>query len=1037
ALSPGAVTSVVTVTAGAVAVETKTSGLSHEVESGQLNNLPLNGRNYQGLLAMSPGVINTSGGTALGTGGNSSHDVLEVNGLGWNQVFYVLDGIPDTNSGNNRSSSVTPNPDMLEEVRILQNNYSTKYSLLGEAVIVMQTKSGTQAFHGGAFEYVRNTDFNARNFFAPGTSTATVLARPTYHQNIFGYDIGGPLYIPGVYNTNKQKTFFFVDQQWVRLTAPPSSGYLNGVTATSSEYTAPFEVPSTKPIHVPGASSCFYPSMGALAGDAAATVYQLAPAGGVSALTGTGCPTSLPAVNTSSTAFLKALYPAPNYASGGATNYENLMPYVTHQLDSQIKIDHNFSSRFHLMGEYFREYQAYKQYSLGTSPLNWEEDYTRNSMAQVALTATLSPSMVSTTSVAFNIWDVYSDMGGIDYVNQIPGFSETLPYNGYLSNRIPRVSFSSTGWSLFTEGIKAGIPTYHSAYLNDTLSEDWSWLKGKHYLQAGINILLTIGRANQAGGAGGTMGTWSFSGTYTGNSLADFLLGDAATFGQGTNQIRGYSHQRIVSPYVEDRIQVTKRLTVTAGLRFWNMPWGHSQAGMGSMFMPSHFVAANAPVVTTGGSLATPLPTGTFYTNGLVIGNGLNGVPLNFMNSHNWYTGPMAGFAWDVFGDGKTSLRGGLGLTYTVNSSTEDCSFACLNNPPFVGSTALTGNTANPLSFPTPGASGTVSPNNGLESLSSADPNLKAWSFLTYSLSLQHQFRKNWLVMIAGAGSAARNSVYTYNANTPPPTTVNGVHYDFNPNINPPNDYSPSYYAPYQGYGSISDYFSDNTSNWNALEVTVRHPVSHNVFFTAAYTWSHELGEGSDAPNIYNLEENYGNFDDSGNGDNFPQTFMTTLTYNLPWFRHSKGIAGQTLGGWKFSDMTTWRTGDTFSAELSGSNLGPNGRPNIVNHNFYPATRTVTHWLNSSAFAAPAAGYYGNEPYGCMETPRLSVFDMAVNKEFHLYERLSLEFRAEAFNVFNHTNFKNPDIHYAGTTFGVITAAYDPRIMEFALRLKF
>ena len=220
--------------------------------------------------------------------------------------------------------------------------------------------------------------------------------------------------------------------------------------------------------------------------------------------------------------------------------------------------------------------------------------------------------------------------------------------------------------------------------------------------------------------------------------------------------------------------------------------------------------------------------------------------------------------------------------------------------------------------------------------------------------------------------------------------------------------------------------------------MSVRHPVSHNVFFTAAYTWSHELGEGSDEPNIYNLEENYGNFDDAGNGDNLPETFMTTLTYNLPWFRHSRGIAGQTLGGWTFSDMTTWRTGDTFSAELSGSNLGPDRiRPNVVNHDFYPAKRTVTHWLNSSAFAAPADGYYGNEPYGCMEGPGLSVFDMAVGKEFHLYERLALEFRAEAFNVFNHTNFKSPNIHYAGTTFGQITSAYDPRIMEFALRLKF
>ena len=1041
-LSPGAVTSLVTVSAGAVAVETSTSEVSNQVESGQIGILPLNGRNYQALAAMMPGVINTSAGSAIGTGGRSTSDVLDINGVGNSRLFKALDGIWDENTGNMSASTVIPNPDKLEEVRVLQNNYSTKYSLMGASVILMQTKSGTQAFHGGAFEYVRNNNLNARNFFAPATSTATAPAIPPYHQNIFGYDVSGPVYIPGVYNTAKQKTFFFWSQQWVRLDAPPGS-YPNGTTATSAEYTTPYEVPSTVAIHLPGYSNCVYPNIGALPGYTATPtplVYQLAPAGGLSAMTstgGTGCPAtgSLPAVNSNSAAYLAALYPAPNYASGGAVNYENLNPQITDQLDQQIKIDHNVGTRFHLMGEYLREYQSYKQYSISTSPLNWEEDYTRNSMAQVAFTATVSPNLVNTTSIAFNIYDLYLDVGGIDYVNQIPGFSETLPYSGYLSNRIPLVSFSNTGWSLFGEGITVARPLYHAGDLDDTLSDDWSWLKGKHYVQAGINIVINGKRQNQTGAAGGTAGTWTFTGTYTGNSLADFMLGDAATFGQNADEVRGYMKGHIVSPYIEDRIQVTKRLTVSAGVRFWNMPWPHAQSGMGAMFMPANFSAANAPAVTTGGALATPLATGTFYTNGLVI-NGVGSTPLNYVNLHNWYTGPMVGFALDVFGDGKTSFRGGYGLTYTKVFSNQDCSFNCMSNPPLLGSTSLTGNTANPLTFPTPGSGSTVKPNNGLEALSVADPQTKATSFASYSLSLEHQFRKNWMAMIAWAGDAARNIQNTgFNENTPMPTSINGVNYDFNPNLNPPTDYSTNYDAPYQGYGSITEIGTQASDNWNALEVSVRHPVSDNLFFTAAYTWSHNLGNGTGGVNMYNLEYDYGNEE----GINFPQIFTTTLTYNLPWFRHSRGFTGQTLGGWKFSDITTWRSGSSFSASLGGSNLGPNGRPNILNHDLYPATRTITSWLSTAPYAAPSPGYYGNEPLGILEGPRLSDFDMAVYKDFHLYERASLEFRAEAFNVFNHTNFNNPGSSWTttSTSFGVITSAKDPRVMEFALRLQF
>jgi len=161
----------------------------------------MNGRNYMGLAMLMPGVQNTSSGSALTTGGRSTQSSLSINGMAVARALYVLDGIWNENTGNMTQTSVVPNPDSLEEVRVLQNNFSAQYSLMGSAVILAQTKSGTAKFHGTAWEFFRNDDLNTHNYFSP-----TILP---YKQNIFGYNLGGPLFIPNHYNSSRQKTFFF------------------------------------------------------------------------------------------------------------------------------------------------------------------------------------------------------------------------------------------------------------------------------------------------------------------------------------------------------------------------------------------------------------------------------------------------------------------------------------------------------------------------------------------------------------------------------------------------------------------------------------------------------------------------------------------------------------------------------------------------------------------------------------------------------------------------------------------------------------
>ena len=1043
-MKPGEVTTSVSVEASAAQVEIATSEISNQVESAQVSTLPLNGRNFQALAAVMPGAVNTSAGSSLGTGGRSTTNVLSVNGLGQARTFYALDGIWNENTGNMNQNTVVPNPDTLEEVRVLQNNYSTRYALMGSSVVLLQTKSGTSSFHGNAFEYFRNDALNARNFFTPTVSSPTAPAVPPYKQNIFGYNVGGPVFIPGHYNTDKQKTFFFWSQQWVKLHTPVTP-FSTGQTVTSAEFTAPYQIPSSKQLFIPGTGTrCPYPQTAPGSG-----IYVLAPGTPPPA----GCP-AFPAVNANSIAFLKALYPAPNFASTGANNFINEVPQITDQRDDEIKLDHNFSSKFRLMGEYLDEVQTFRQSSFNAtqsgsiSPLSYESDETLNKLAQVSLTALISPTMVNTTSIAMNIFNLNLNLAGIGTVDQIPGFQESLPFNGFLSNRVPQVGITN----FMSVGIPQARPLKHAADLDDTVSDDWSWLHGKHYLQAGVNIVFNTKRQNQTGPSisgtafgVGTNGEWSFTGIYTGNgsgsgsgngaSLADFLLGDAASFTQSSDQIRAAIHGRIISPYIEDRFQVTRRLTLNAGLRTWHMPLPHPPAGLAGLFEPSQYNPAQAPAPgsITGSGTITP-PAGSYNPINGLVRNGVNGVPLNWTNGNNWYFGPMVGFALDVFGDGKTSLRGGYGITYTKIFTNQDCSFNCVINPPAVQSVNLTGSASTPLTFPNP-TGGAARPTT-VQALNNADLDIKATSVKSYSASVQHEFPHSWVTSIAGAGSLARHLVGTWNYNQPLP--VPG--FDFPAAIVTSNA-SPYAFAPYYGYAAIATIATRLTQNWNALEIGLRHPVTNNLFLTASYTWSHNLTNltgtglgGSNVLSIYNPKLSYGNAE----GLNYANVFTLSAVWNLPWYRNTGGFKGNLLGGWRYSDLTTVRSGTSLTPGISGANSGFPARPNLVSgQSINSGPQTIAAWFNTAAFKAPPAGFIGNAGTGSIAGPKLVNFDMALYKEFHIRESHAFEFRAEAFNIFNHTNFSNPNTTFGSSTFGQITSARDPRILELVLRYQF
>ncbi len=973
----GAVGTEVSVQASAAQVQTSTSEISHAVSQTQVSTLPLNGRNYQALAVVMPGVVNTSSGSALGTGGRATNNVLSINGLSQNTTFYALDGIWNENTGNMAQTTVVPNPDTIEEVRVLQNNYSPKYSLMGASVVLLQTRSGTTDFHGTAFEYFRNDDLNARNFFSAGV--------PTLKQNIFGYTLAGPLFIPKLYNTNRQKTFFFLSEQWVISHAgsvlrgqDPTADQRNGI------FTTLIKDPSGNP----------YPRN-------AAGAYQI--------------PASQ--LNPSSLAFLNALYPLPNNPAGGTLNYLNSQPQITDQRDDELKVDHNFTDRFRLTAEYLDERQTLRQSSLNSSnsgsifPTNYERDLTKNTLAQIQFVATITPTMVNTASVSTNVFDLDLNLEGTVYRNQVPGFSQNLPLNGALTSRLPLVTISQ-GWA--PEGIAAARPLFHAADLDNTASDNWSWLRGKHYIEAGLSVVLSTKRQNVATADNGQ---FTFTGQFTGNALADFLLGDAATFTQQSTERRVYVHGPIVSPYVQDRIQVNKKLTWTIGTRISYMPLPHAPSNFENLFDPTVYNVAQAPIVNTNGTLTA---TANYNPLNGLIRNGVGGVPVNFSGRNNWYWSPMTGFAWDIFGDGKTALRGGYGLTYTRIFTNQDCSFNCASNPPDVTSTNLIN-----TNFANPAGTGTARAASAL-SLTTADLNIQSTQVHSYSLSLERQFGKNWIVAVTGAGALARHLNGTFNMNQPTPFG----NYDFNPLINTGKFFT-NQFSPFLGYATINDYTTQLNSNWNALEVTATHPVSSSLFLTGSYTWSHNLtGAAFSGYDYYNPKRYYGN-----SALNVPQVFTFSAVWNLPWLKNATGWKGL-LGGWRYSDITTIRSGLSFSPALSIANQGIAVRPDATGANI-GGPQTVAAWFNTQDFTAPAPGYFGNAGSGTILGPGLVNFDMALYKDFHITERNVVEFRGEIFNIFNHANFTTLSLNYGAPNFGQVTGAADPRIVEFALRYHF
>lgn len=1018
-LKVSSVSTQVTVTANALQVNTQTSASGGTISAKQITNLMLNGRNFQTLAISIPGVSSVSAADSATGGGLLGTTSLIVNGQSIENTTYTIDGVYNMNSGNLSNINILPIVDGIAQFSVLKTNYSAKYGLAGAGQVIVQTKQGGRSFHGSAWDYLRNDAFDANNYFS--------TSKQGLHQNIFGFTLGGPVMLPRIYDGRKHKTFFFTANQWIAATA---SEVNRGSVLTQAMRDGDFSDSPTLP---------------------ASGVLTLDPhSEALLASTGrTGCLTGPTTINPScispvAAALLKDYQPLPNNPSGGFLNYINQNPQTTSQVDYQDRIDQQIGNN-ELTGRVMYEQvkNGFPNDAWGGQPYSTVTDsyYTTGFNGMIRLQSTISPDLINTVTVAetydkprINLTTGSAAMpSGISIKQAFPGAPK--------QNVIPDISISR-GWS----GMGIGTQPITASDGEGSLSDDVSWVHGKQIIQAGVFYMFGIKRQNVFTTP---QGSFSFSGVHTGDPAADFLLGLNSSYSQASSQKLGSYHYRQGAWYVQDDYHVLPRVTLNLGLRWVYFSSDTVSGNEVTSFNPALYDPAKAPVVNINGSFNVnsknqPLTaTGTVADtlNGMVFA-GKNGVPSGFFIPKKDLFGPRVGFAWDLFGNGKTSLRGGYGIGYN-RIPLEQMYNAFGQNPPF----NLSANIINSLL--SDATAGGVAAAPTPQTLQNNSFDFTPTQFQSYSLTLEDQVIPNMVADIAYVGSLGRHlMMFSWDTNFPLPVSApstagclatgqspSGM-YDFDPCINA-GVASEDFTRPFKGYSTMNNQYDDGSSNYNSLQSSLRYRTG-NLQFTLAYTYEkslatvggHGTGGGDQNAGVQNPRDFHAEY---GPPDyDFTNSISSTWVYNIPFNSNDRVLRG-TLGGWILSGLALHQSGFAMSPGMSTSTNGLATRPNVVAP--YKKVGKLNEWFDASAFAAPAFGFFGDASNGMIRGPGYTSFNIALAKTFPILERLHAQFRAEAFNFVNHPNFKSVSTGLGSGNFGAVTSAGDPRIMEFALKL--
>jgi|HubBroStandDraft_6_1064221.scaffolds.fasta_scaffold08101_1 hypothetical protein len=1017
-LSVGGTSSEVTVEGGTIGqVETQSSDLSGVITGKEISQLQLNGRNFTQLATLTPGVNNQSGQDE-GTVGINGNVAFSINGGRTEYNNWELDGGDNMDNGSNSSLNVYPSIDAIAEFKVLTSNYGAQYGRSGSSTVEVETKSGTSQFHGDAYEFVRNQAFNARNYFQ-----STV---PQYNKNDYGYTIGGPIFIPNHYNTNKQKTFFFWSQEW-RVERVPGQVF-NTPVPSNAERSGDFS------------DLCPNQTTGSFAD------CPINPA------TGSYFPNNQVPVSTTGAALLP-LIPLPNGGVPGAELYNASPSQPTNWREELIRLDQNFGSKLRAMfrythdswntvtpvgvysGSYFPTVQTnYVGPAVSVvARLNWNPT---SSLVNefVASYTTDHITFTSTGTPNPNAWQRPANLPMGAFFNN--GFGGKLPTIQLIGSAAYGGGFYQDPNGEWPEGPYNSNPTY-------TYRDNVSKIIGRHNMQFGAYFVAAQKNELSSQFVNGYL-TFNTSATAvtTGNSFADLLMGQVASYQQASTNLKFYNRYKIFEPYFQDDWRITPKLTLNLGLRISMFGTYREKYNHAYNWTPSAYSAATAPQIDTTGSVTgvqgALIPgTGNPY-NGLVQ-CGVNGVPAGCMSGHLFNPAPRVGFAYDLFGNGLTAIRGGYGIFFEHTNGNE------ANTESLEGqSSPLIQNVTqyNVSGYPNLGGVGLLSPLNFVSIPTQATwPYIQQWHF-----DIQQQAFKDTVLTFSYVGSKGThlnrqddlNQLYPVPASQNPylpgepigginnsspdcatMTTPSGVPVTgiaaINLGVACGNDPNPN--RPFYGAGTITQLANAASSSYNAFQFSARRNVG-TLQLSLAYTWSHSIDDSSDRydssfVNTYNPASNR-----ASSSFDIRQMFNLGWVYDLPFFKNP-GLANKLLGGWQYSGIVTSQTGTPYSPTNAanypdnagvGNSVGTGSYPDRIGDplSFIPNVPLSGYGPlngNPGAFAAPQGLTFGNAGRNSLRNPGYTNFNMALYKNFKVRERASFEFRAEAYNIFNHTEW--------------------------------
>ncbi|HEX4748367.1 MAG TPA: carboxypeptidase-like regulatory domain-containing protein [Bryobacteraceae bacterium] len=1041
-LAPATLQQNVEVNATAVAVQTSNGTLGQVITSQQVADLPLNGRDFVQLATLTPGTTQETNPNSFFNGGASSEASargsfsLSVGGSRANSTDWILDG-NDNNELTSGAISILSSIDSIQEFKVLTYNYSAEYGTRGGPTVLVTTKSGSNQFHGTIFEFFRNTDLDARSFFAAETEK--------FNLNQFGFSAGGPI--------RKNKTFFFADfEQKDQRHGIPFTGVIPSIAMRNGNFTDdafgnPSAVQLINPYATRGtdANPISVPFM-CIGGKASPT----APNG--SQAPGAPCniiPQSL--INPIGQALIN-LYPVPNANNAGlGYNYVSEPVRKLNEGKFDIRLDENLSDKDSLFARF--SYDQATSYVPGGAPGFAEQgpfasnqsiiNHARNVV--ISETHIFSPTTVNQLTFGFNrIFDYITSQGNNTYLSQklgIPGANL-----GGNSNGLTSVELSSPYWSLGDRGYSPFVGGTNVWTTSDFLD----LVRGNHDIRIGGSI-----RANQLNtvAVGFPNGFWIVGGAWTGEPEADVLTGLVSgaihdqEFGGGNTGRRW----KLYRPYIEDNWRIGKSLTVNLGLA-WALLTPQSEVGNRmSDFNPA---------------------TGTFLIAGQNVGPSA-GVQMDLTALE-----PRVGVAWKPF-KSNTVFRGGYAIYH--DSSWNMGAQGLWQNPPYYAESdsfqfggctfsyaacGQNGLTPTGLSMSSGFPTFTAPPNPAsfTGTILSQDTNFKQGRIQQFNFNVEQEIPGQVVLTVGYAGARTAHILeFGNDINVSSPSAcgvVKGYTLGCGPN-------GAAFGVPYPAFpfSDIASVFDAGLAHYDSLQVKAEtKSTKYGLYALIGYTYSRATdtgfsdGLGSIIGATYFPLPGWQNLDWGLSQINLNHNFTASLIYSLPFGKGRKfgsnwnAATNAVLGGWEATVIEKATSGfpifvvdsnNTSGAGFENTNDQSLIRPNQI-CNAVLSNPTLSNWFNASCFAQPAAGELGNANRTPLSGPDFVNTDFSVTKHFIIRESMRLDFRSEFFNLFNHAQFGAPGGNgygadlTAGSEFNVVNyTVNNPRVIQFALKLAF